>query len=353
MKLLSSGLAIIFLMMNQLLIAQSVLYSQYRRVDMSLNAALTGMTPGTWQAQALWQNRGFGPDTSQNTYLLQGSYRFDFRGLSDKGYGLRIAYEDKYSIAVGAMAEIRRADDYREQFTSAYGSIALQLKTGRNGIISIGAQPGFFLQPSYYPVTSANVLLYNDTVYMPGTPKATKFDINAGILYGFGRMECWNDDQMYRFQIGLAGSHLAEPWMRDSLPRVPGREIRVHTSYLWEITRTWGAIPSFLFQYADEKHLQAGVSIIYRKHFSNIDRIRAALFCQTTGHLTPAFGMRFYWGDHTTYGVDMEISYDISLRDQQPNGWHNRGLEISVKFGPISRCWSADPCSGAYQYESY
>lgn len=353
MKLFSSSLAVILLMINQLSIAQSVLYSQYRRVDMSLNAALTGMTPGIWQAQALWQNRGFGPDTSQNTYLLQGSYRFDFRGLSDKGYGLRIAYEDKYSIAIGAMAEMRRATDFRKQFTSAYGSIALQLKTGRNGILSIGIQPGFFMQPSYYPVTATTVQLYNDTVYLPGTPKATKFDVNAGVLYGYGRMDCWNDDQLYKFQIGLGIGHLTESWVRDSLPGIPGREIRFHSSYLWEINRTWGAIPSVIFQYADEKHLQAGISMIYRKHFDYVDRIRAALFCQTTGHLTPAFGMRFYWGNHTTYGVDMEISYDISIRDQQPYAWHNHGLEISVKFGPISRCWSSDPCSGAYQYESY
>ncbi|PKP24632.1 MAG: hypothetical protein CVU06_04775 [Bacteroidetes bacterium HGW-Bacteroidetes-22] len=353
MKLLSSCLVVSFLLMNQLLTAQSVLYSQYRRVDMALNPALTGMTPGAWQAEALWQNRSFGSDTTQNTYLLQGSYRFDFRGVSDKGYGLRIAYEDKYSIAIGVLAELRRATNYREQFTSAYGSVAMQMKTGRNGILSIGAQPGFFMQPSYYPVTTTSAELYNDTIYMPGTPKATKFDVNAGILYGQGKMECWNDDQLYKFQIGLAAGHLTEPWMRDSLPRVPGREIRAHASYLWEINRTWGAIPSLLFQYADEKHLQAGVSMIYRKHFSYLDRIRGALFYQTTGHLTPALGMRFYWGNRATYGLDMEISYDISLHDQQPYGWHSRGFEISLKFGPISRCWSADPCSGAYQHESY
>lgn len=344
-------LVLVFLSLSSA--GQSPFYSQYRKAEMAMNPAFTGMTPGVWQTGGLWQNRNFGPDTSQNTYLIYGSYRFDFRGLSDKGYGLRVAYEDKYSIAIGMMAEVRRSPLYYEQFSSAYGSVSLQLKTGRNGLISMGAQPGVFMQPAYYPVTSVAVALFNDTVYLPGTPQATHFDLNLGVVYGYGRMDCWNADQLYRFQIGIGASHVLEPWMRDSLPRIPGREVRLHASYLWEVNRALGLIPFMVVQYADEKHLQAGATVVYRKHYSFFDRIRGGLYYQTTGHLSPAMGMRFYWGDRTTYGIDVEVSYDFALRDQAPYGWHQRGFEISLKFGPVTRCWSSDPCSGAYQYESY
>lgn len=347
------AIIIMLLVMINIASAQSVFYSQYRRAGQALNPALTGLTPGSWETGALWQNRRFGPDTSQNTFLLQGSYRFDFRGLSDKGYGLKVAYEDKYSIAIGAMAEMRRATLYYEQFTSAYASVALQLKTGRNSILSIGAQPGFFMQPAYFTTREINVELFNDTVVLPGTPRKTKFDLNAGILFGNGKMDCWNDDQLYRLQIGIGASHILEPWVRDSLPRVPGREIRAHASYLWEVNRAVGIVPFGLFQYADEKVFQLGASAIYRKHLNFVDRIRGGVYYLSTGYLSPSAGLRIYWGKQNTYGLDVELSYDIALRNQDYTGWYQHGFEISVRFGPVTRCWSNDPCSRAYQYESF
>lgn len=343
----------VLLLAGSTVLSQNVFYSQYRRAGQALNPALTGLTPGSWETGALWQQRGYGTDTTQNTYLLQGSYRFDFRGLSDKGYGLKVAYEDKYSIAVGAMGEMRRATLPYEQFTSAYGSFAVQMKTGYKDLIAVGIQVGAFMQPAFYPVTSASPVLTGDTIHFPGSPSATKLDINAGILLGFGKMECWNDDQLYRLQIGLAGSHLLEPWLRDSLPRVAGREIRLHGSYLWEVNRALGIIPFGLVQYADSVMVQAGATAIYRKHYSYIDRIRGGLYYLSGGYLSPSAGLRFYWGERATYGLDVEISYDIALRDQSLTGWHHRGFEISLKFGLINRCWSGDPCSGAYQYETY
>ena len=334
------------------LLAQPVFYSQYYRAQMMLNPALTGMSPEKWRITGLLQQKAFDTTLTHSTKMIFAEYRFQLNNKY-KGYGLVVEDNTPLSFGIGLGSEWRNSPYAWHQFVSAYGSLALHYRPGKQTVISIGVQPGVFEGAGYYPVTSA---LYNtspDSMVLPGRPYRLHFDYNAGILFGAGLMDCWKEDQLYRLMIGAGIYHMKREYRLPAGDQLPGKEIHAHASYLIEVNNRIGIIPRVLYMYEGESNYQAGAAFLYRRHWGNFDRLRVGLAYKSGQYLAASGGFRIYGGNDKTLSADIEVSYDFALKDQTNTGLYHRAFEISLIISPLKKCWSQSECSGTYQLESF
>ncbi len=331
--------------------AQSVFYSQYYRAQMMLNPALTGSTPEKWRFTGLWQSKTFDTTLSHSTKLLFAEYTFSFRNKY-RGYGLVTEDKTPITFGFGLGSEWRDSPLSWHKFVSAYGSLAIHVRPSTESMISVGVQPGVFEGAGYYPIQQSNYSPF-DTLILPGRQYRLHFDYNAGIVVGFGKMDCWIEDQQYKFMLGASAYHLNRAYRMPLDDHLPGKELHAHISYLWDVNNKIGLIPRIMYLYEGQHLAQGGVVALYRRHFGNFDRLRMGLAYKSDNQLSASAGVRFYGSKDKTLSADLEISYDYLIGAQTTPRIYKNAFEISLIISPLTKCWSQSECSGTYQLESY
>lgn len=330
---------------------QSVFYSQYYRAQMMLNPAFTGSSPEKWRVMGLLQSKTFDTTLTHSTKLIAAEYTLSFQNKY-KGYGLVVEDKTPITLGLGLVSEWRNSPLSWHQFVSAYGSMAIHYRPSNQSVISLGFQPGIFEGSGYYPIQNSAYTPF-DTLLLPGRRYRLHFDYNAGIVLGIGKMDCWIEDQPYRFMIGASAYHLNRDYRMPLDDHLPGKELHGHISYLWEVTNKIGLVPRIMYLYEGQHKAQGGMLALYRRHFGNFDRLRFGLAYKSDNQLSASAGIRFYGSKDKTLSADIEISYDYLVGAQTYPTIYKNALEISIIISPLTKCWSQSECSGTYQLESY
>lgn len=324
--------------------AQPAFYSQPLASGEAMNPALAGVSAHKYYLGGIYQNRQTYDTTNVSTWLFRGAYRIDF-DYAKSGYGQKYVDESPFSLAIGFLTETRRSDSNMLQYRSAYLPIAIHYKIARKHLISVSFAPGLFQYPNLAESMSVSYIPNPQPITYRAMKSKYQFDYGIGILIGLNKMECWTDDQLYKFMIGASYWHNG---LSDTIPmskNMPTGTINVHASYLWEINEQWGAIPLVQVQHQQETVILGEFTLMYRRHWAFFDRARVGVGYRSAGQIIPSAGFRIFGGKKRSFGADLAFSYDISIQDQKESVWHKKGFEISLLLSPVLQCWSNSPCS--------
>lgn len=341
---------VLFCSMNDI-IAQPADYTQWWNARLSANPAYTGQGIEKHRGQFLYQTRSYNDTLSMQTIYASFEYRVDFLNTK-KGYGLVLTREHPFSLGFGLMAERRFSNHSWYPYLMAGGSISAIYGFSKNSTITLGLQPAYYEAAGYYPYPEFLTLSLSDTVVLPGHAPFRKFSLNAGVHLGIGKMDCWADDLLHRFEAGIAVYNAFMDY-RTLMPDVhPGRQIHAHAGGLLPAGQKLGLVPRVFYLYEGQSLYNIGLTVIHRRHFGMADRLRLVALYRSTGHLAVGGGVRVYGRPGRTFSADIEVSRDFLLKSTQ-TGWHRTAWEIALVLKPLKKCWSLDDCSGTYQYETF
>jgi len=345
-------LALIFILeAKSYLSSQPAAYTQWWNAPQQENPALTAFGIEKYRLDGVYQTRSYENAPNLNTLYLSASYRFNFEN-TNKEYGLVVPRSNPLSIGIGIFSERRFADTTQYPYAIIGASFDILAGFGGTNTLAVGLQPYWFESEGYYPVSKI-YFQSNDTL-LPGHSPHKKFGVNVGILLGINKMDCWTDDQVHRFEIGMAIYRLSMPY-RTLIPDIhPGKEIHSHAGYLLHLSQKLGMVFRTSWIYEGQHLYNGGFSLIYRRHFAFADRFRMGIYYSNTYHLSLTAGFRIYTPKTSTLSLDLEMSRDFALKNQQNMiPWHQNAWEIAFIVKPIKKCWSLDNCSRAYQYEGF
>jgi hypothetical protein len=340
-----------FLFLQYCADAQPANYTQWWNARLSVNPAFTGQGIETHRGQFLYQTRTYSDTLTMQTAYASVEYRFDFLN-TNKGYGLVLNREHPISLGFGLMAERRFSAHAWYPYLIAGASMSAMYGFSESSTLSIGLQPVYYEAAGYYPYPAYLAETLSDTIVLPGHAAFRRFSLNAGIHIGTGKMDCWADDLLHRFEAGIAVLNAFLDY-RTLMPDVhPGRQIQAHAGGLLPAGRKVGIVPRILYIYEGQSLYNAGLTILHRRHFGMADRLRLVVLYRNTGHLAIGGGIRIYGRQGRTFSADIEVSRDFLLHNNN-SGWHHTAWEIGLVLKPLKKCWSLDDCSGAYQYETF
>ncbi len=322
-------------------------FSRFYDSELSLNPAFAGNAQEGWKFNNITGITGLA--NGQKYYTNSASFHLNFKFSDAKDYyGLKVITERDYRLGAGILDERRWSEDFRYSYFSDYLNFAYH-KISPKGMFSIGVQGGVFKVSDYLPPTDASL---PDSLQAAEITGEFSPDFNMGIMYQAGDMSCWKGDQLYRFQIGLAGYHLLENFNNQEDTTIfPARQIQAHTGYLIGVNRAIGVIPRAFFLYNGESFYNAGFTVLFRRHENFLDRLRLGMHYKSTNHLIFSAGIRFFWGQTTQKAIDIALSFDDDIEGQNP--YYQNNIEFSISFYPFVRCWETSKCSDAYKYEEF
>jgi len=342
---------ILILEANNFLCCQPAAYTQWWNTPQQENPAFTAMGIEKYRGQGLYQSRSYGDSLILNTLYLSAFYRFDFENAK-KDYGFVVPRSNPLSIGISIFSERRFTDTTQYPYAIIGASFDFLVGFGNANTLAIGIQPYWFNSEGYYPVSEI-YFQGNDTL-LPGHSPHKNFGVNAGILLGIKKMDCWTDDQLHRFEIGIAFYRMSMPYRTSMRDIYPGKEIHAHAGYLLPLSQKLGMVLRTSWLYEGQHLYNGGLSLIYRRHFTIADRFRMGLYYNHTHHLALTAGFRIYTPKTTTLSLDLEMSRDFALKNEiNMKPWHKKAWEIALIIKPIKKCWSLDNCSRAYQYEEF
>lgn len=327
-------------------------YSLFRQAAAWLNPALTGTGLETWKFSGLMQWKTVNDTLNHRNQLVSAEYRFDFLKATKK-YGLVIERRYPLALSLGLFSE-RRFSNHRWYSFHRMGLAlnAMLFSEAGHHLLALSLRPVFYEAAAFTPVAAVRVSPFADSL-MPGHAPERLFTADAGILLGLGKMDCWADDQTYRWELGLSVLNMTMA-RQASRPDVhPGREYHIHMGSLIELSRAWGWVVRGMYLNYGENFAQGGMVLLYRRHFSMADRFRVGMAYRSSHHLSLSGGFRIFGTARQTLSADLELSYDLPLQDQHELWpWHHNSWEISLTIKLLKKCWGLDNCSGNYQLES-
>ncbi|MEJ5302220.1 MAG: hypothetical protein HPY80_01135 [Bacteroidales bacterium] len=344
---------IAFALMMQVALSQPSEYSLFRSAASWLNPALTGTGLETWKLSGLMQSRSVNDTLSHSNQLWAVEYRFDFSRVK-KSYGLVIERRHPMSLSLGFFSE-RRTSDYHWY---PYHRLGLALNAqvfSESGLhlLALSVRPVYYTAAAYIPVSSISLSPFTDSI-LPGHPPERFFTADAGVVLGFYKMDCWADDQAYRWELGMSVHNVTLEQQTQRPDVHPGREYLFHAGSLIELNKAWGCVAKGMYMHYGESFYQGGINLIYRRHMSLSDRWRVGMAYRSSRHLTLSGGFRIYGTSRHTLSADLELSHDFPLKEKNTLWpWHRQAWEISLIIKPIKKCWGLDNCSGDYQFETY
>lgn len=333
--------------------AQVADYTLFRQASAWLNPALSGTGPEKWRLAGLMQWRSVNDTLSHRNQLISVEYRFDF-SKEHRDYGLVLNRRYPMALSLGLFSEQRFSSHYWYPYHRMGLSVnAMIFSEAGAHVLAFSLRPVFYEAAAYTPISQTVLTPFADST-MPGHARERFFTTDAGVVLGWDKMDCWSDDQAYRWEAGLCVSNFTmkqQPRWPDVHPR---REYHAHAGVLWEWGQKWGWVIRGLYSNNGESFYHPTLTLLYRRHFSLADRFRFSAGYRSSGHLSLSGGFRVYGSGRQTLSADLEIAHDLPLKDQDllwP--WHRRAWEVSLIIKPIRKCWGMDNCSGTYQYESY
>lgn len=312
------SLLLIFLIAESGIHAQQH-YSTWWNPELRLNPALTGIMPAKWRLRETFRNQYYENAPSIRTNNIFADTRKEF-SKEVGGYGMTMTESTGRSIGYGIMDERRRSDSDSAAFIADYFSLAFHRRIKKSDV-SIGVQPG----------------------YMRNSVDR-KFDFNAGIFFGTDMIRCWQEDQFFKTQFGIAGYNLLSDFADSSL--LPGREIQAHFGTLIEKPKHFDIVANAFYSYTGMHNFGFGAVVLFFPivHYKFWDRTRLGLHYRSSNHLTFSAGMRIFGSGQKSLSVDGMISYDLPLKFMEFNSTYKNGWEISLVLTPLVKCWSLDPC---------
>ncbi len=277
-------------------------FSGFYQNEISLNPAFTGQSVGKRRISDIVRLRDYGPSSTDITTSLSAEMRLTFQSVKDF-YGMKTVKSKAYSWGFGYLGQAR-------------------------------------LQST----------LVNNSWLI--AESAFKLDANVGFLLGFGKTDCWKEDQQYKLVFGLSSYHLLSSFSGEDSTIFPAQEIKFHAGYLLRISRSIGLVPRLYTSYNGLYYTSAGLNVLWRAHYAFVDRIRVGGFYRSDGYANISFGMRIFWGrTKNLKGFDLLCSYDLKVKENISTPYYKSAIEFSIVFQPFLRCWESSRCSDAYQFE--
>ncbi len=338
--------------LSMIVSAQPSEYSLFRQAAAWLNPALTGTGLEVWKFSGLNQWKTVNDTLSHRNLLVSAEYRLDFSKTS-KNYGLVVERRHPLALSLGLLGERRFSSHIWYPFQRTGLAInAMLFSEASLHLLALSLRPVFYEAAAYTPVATVKVSPFADSL-MPGHSRERLFTADAGLLLGLGKMDCWADDQAYRFEVGMSVLNITMAQQAHRPDVHPGREYHLHAGSLIELSREWGCVVRGMFMNDGESFAQGGFTLLYRRHWSVADRLRAGIAYRDSGHLSLSGGFRMYGTSRQTFSADIELSHDFPLKGRQKLWpWHIKSWEISLIIKPLKKCWGMDNCTGSYQFET-
>jgi hypothetical protein len=293
-------------------------YSQFYNSELTLNPALTGMIPATWQVKDIYQYQTNNNNPGINTNSLFAEYKIPLFKIHKKDYGLNIKESSNSTLGIGILDQ-RSISNKKINFRSNYLSIALNTKMLSDLYFSFGIQPGI-------------IELKDKDIY----------DMNFGFLFGYKEMWCQKQDQIFKFQIGASIYHISQSYhSNEDSVFTPSRKIQAHTSALTDISKKIGLVTNVHYVFKKDNYFNLGTTMLIKSHHTNYDRIRFGIHYKTTNHLVLSAGIRTFGNQINTHLFDICISYDMMICAKSD---YKEAIEISILFSPLKKCWEINRC---------
>ncbi len=289
--------------------------------ELRLNPAFTGMMNAKWRIQKnnRWQTFEDGNQLNWSTFSA------DIRKEITKevgGYGLKIQESSGNTFGFGIMDDRRKSDSLGAEYIADYFSISYHKVLKKSGnSIGIGIQPGYMRDET-----------------------EKKFDLNAGFLWGKGIINCWQEDQYFRNQIGFAAYNILSNWADSAI--YPGREVQAHAGFLIDKVEQFHIVANGLYRYNGTNDFAFGADVLFFPivHYAYWDRARLGLHYRSSNHLTFSAGLRFYGRGKKTLTIDGTISYDMPMKFMDFESKYKSAWEIGIVIIPFEKCWSLNKC---------
>jgi len=287
--------------------------------ELRLNPALTGVMTSKWRLIEHHRMQSFNENGALNWNVISADFRKE-KIKKREGYGLVIDEATGNTFGFGIMDDRRRSDSTGARYTADYFSFSYR-HAFKNYSLGFGIQPGFMRSES-----------------------EKKFDLNAGLLWGSGSIYCWQEDQVFKNQIGLAGYNILSNWGDTGI--MPGREIQAHAGFLIKKIEQFNFVVNGLYRFNGTNDFSLGTYVLFFPivHYAYWDRARLGLHYRSTNHLTLSAGLRFYGQGKKTLTLDGTISYDMPMKFLDLNSKYKSAWEIGIVVTSFSKCWSIDKC---------
>jgi hypothetical protein len=302
-------------------IAQIDVHSQYYFNELMLNPAMTGLVENKWRLQHFRRYEMFDDFNAQNS-----TFAADFNVAFSKNvseFGLNIKEYSGVMMGVGVIDNRIQHDLETDKYRSNHISLALHTMTKNKSYYSLAIQPGF-------------LRMYDERMY----------DVNVGFMFGKNYIECWSEDQYYKFQLGVSAYNLFSDFRTNDSSYFPGKRIQAHAGYLFEEPKHFNIFANSALWYDSQTHFSIGANVLFFPivHYKYFDRGRLGLHYRTSNHLVFSAGCRLYGKGQNTLSIDAQISYDFQMKflDLEPS--FTRGLELGIIITPLKKCWSLSRC---------
>jgi len=325
-------------------------FSGFYQNEISLNPAFTGQSVGKYRVSDIVRLRDYGPSSTDITTSLSAEMRLTFQSVKDF-YGMKTVKSKAYSWGFGYLGQARLQSTLFNRYQSHYLSFAYHRIIKDKFNFSLGGQVGVYTYPNTYGNSYvAGTDVVNNSWLI--AESAFKPDANVGFLLGFGKTDCWKEDQQYKLVFGLSSYHLMSSFSGEDSTIFPAQEIKFHAGYLLRISRSIGLVPRLYTSYNGLYYTSAGLNVLWRAHYAFVDRIRVGGFYRSDGYANISFGMRIFWGrTKNLKGFDLLCSYDLKVKENISTPYYKSAIEFSIVFQPFLRCWESSRCSDAYQFE--
>lgn len=296
-------------------------HGQFWTPELRINPAFTGMMNAKWRIRENYRRETFNDGYVLKWNTLSADIRKDIT-KEVGGYGLKMQESSGNTFGFGILDDRRRSDSAEAEYIADYFAISYHkvLKKSGNSI-------GFGIQPGYMRNASER-----------------KFDLNAGILWGKGKINCWQEDQYFQNQIGFAGYNLLSDWNDSSA--LPSREVHAHAGFLIKKIEQFNFVINGFYRYNGSNDFSIGTYALFFPivHYAYWDRARLGLHYRSSNHLTLSAGLRLYGRGKKSITLDGTISYDLPLKFLEFNSTYKSAWEIGLVLIPFEKCWSLGKC---------
>jgi|GEM_PF-1935443 len=299
-------------------------YSHFWMRELRLNPALTGLMAGTWK---LGYDKRFFRDDSMKSNWSTAYVEFKKSFYKKVGEYAKDKEPTGWTIGYGFMDDRRRGNFEHAYYISDYLSVSFlkvpKKQEKHDWLLGLGMQLGFLRDGS------RNI-----------------FDVNVGIVGGKSTILCWQEDQVYKYEWGVAAYHIFQPWRKDT-SYVPGRTIHAHGGALVKYNKNLHLVVQVYGGYSNQPDLVVGgYALLFPDvHYYYWDRFRIGAHYRLTNHLVLTTGVRIFGRSKKSVAMDFVASYDLPMKFMDFKSPYKHAWELGFYIYPHEKCWNLSPCA--------
>lgn len=298
-------------------------FSHFWMREIRLNPALTGIIPAKWKLG--YDIRFFRNDNDKTNW---SSTYFEAKKVfyKDVGKYAKDKQPTGWILGYGFLDDRRRGNMDGAYFIANYLSLALlkmSTKSYQDSVISFGLQLGFLRDG-----------------------QRAMFDVNGGFLWGWNPILCWQEDQYFAYQIGVAGYHLFFPFRKkDDI--FPGRTFHLHAGILAKYNKQVYLVLNGLVSYSNQTELVVGgYALLFPEiHYFYWDRFRIGIHYRLSNHLVFSTGIRLFGKARKSLSLELVASYDLPMSFMDFKYPYSHAWELGFYLIPHEKCWNISPCA--------